>query len=141
MRILWRMGVSDFEVTCILMSRPEGGHEHITHLGHVLDRWCIPLQDAVRRILSRKEAYYTVDLSTGQRSYLRVIRQFGAAPYLQAYSKRRWNDSLLALQSCGSRCHLLPLSTSPAFFMPKPTWDFSDRPMAWKTTRATPRAR
>lgn len=90
----------EFEVNCVARSVPDGGHEHITHIGHHLHDWCLTREAAVKRIDAGFEAYYVFELGTGERAYLGVVREPGQPPHLRTRVKGAWTDHLLALAPC-----------------------------------------
>jgi hypothetical protein len=99
--------VSEFEVNCINKPNRDSRHEHITHIGNSNQSWRITRESAIERIDSKKEAFYTVDKTTGKRVYIGVVREAGKAPYLRTYADGKWNDNLLAQQECGANCRLV----------------------------------
>lgn len=90
------------EIDCITWARLSAEHEHITHIGNSAQGWRLGSDVAIERIEWRKEAYYTVNPGTGQRTYLGVMREPGKPPYLRAYVDGKWTDHLLAQKECGS---------------------------------------
>lgn len=93
--------MKEFQVSCITKSTPQGGHEHITHIGGIgATAWRLTKESAIRRIESKEEAFFTVDQSTGKRAYIGVVREAGKAPYLRTHADGVWNDNLLAQPSC-----------------------------------------
>ena len=99
--------MKEVEVNCILKSKPGTGHEHITHIGNNVHRWSLSREIAIRRIETKVEAYYTVDLTTRRRAYLGVVRVTGKPPYLRTSADGVWNDDLLAQEACGAGCVLV----------------------------------
>jgi hypothetical protein len=97
----------EFEVNCIARSDPAGGHEHITHIGHTQHDWCLTREAAVKRIEAGFEAFYTIDLSTGERAVIEVLREHGQRPYLRTRLHGTWTDHLLSLAPCGQTEQLI----------------------------------
>lgn len=65
-------------------------------------------EEAIRRIDSKQEAFYTIDRTTGAKVYIYVVRGDGMkAPYLRTYADGKWKDNLLALHECSSACQLI----------------------------------
>jgi len=75
-------------------------HEHITHIGNTDNNWRLTRDAAIQRIESKYEAFYTLDRTSGRKSYIGVVRQQGRAPYLQCHADGVWNDNLLAQAEC-----------------------------------------
>lgn len=99
--------MKDYQVTCITKPNRMSAHEHITHIGYS-GRWRITREEAIRRIDSKQDAFYTVDLSTGRRMYIGVVRGDGyKVPYLRTHADGKWNDNLLALAECDGSCDLI----------------------------------
>lgn len=53
--------MTEFEVTCINKPDRMSTHEPITHVGNTAGNWRMAREEAVRRIDSKKEAFYTID--------------------------------------------------------------------------------
>jgi len=92
--------MNEYQVTCITKPDRANRHGRITHIGNTLAKWCMTVESAIQRIEAKTEAYYTVDPSTGKRSYIGVVREAGSLPYLRTYADSNWNDNLLALPEC-----------------------------------------
>ncbi len=98
----------EYEVTCINKPNRASSHEHITHIGNVAGNWRMAREDAIRRIDSKEDAFYTIDRTTGRKVYIGVVRGDGSkAPYLRTYADNKWNDNLLALAECNGACKLI----------------------------------
>lgn len=91
----------EFEVNCIARSCAPGGHEHITHIGHIQHDWCLTRDAAVKRIEAGFEAFYTIDLGTGERATIGVVHEPGHPPHLRTRLHGAWTDHLLSLAPCG----------------------------------------
>lgn len=65
------------------------------------------LEEAIRRIDSKQESYYTVDKQTGNKVYIGVVREAGKVPFLRTYADGKWNDNLLAQRECTASCRLV----------------------------------
>lgn len=95
----------EYQVTCITKPDRFSTHEHITHIGNVASNWKVTREEAVRRIESNQEAFYTIENSTRRKVYVGVVRGDGnKAPYLRTHADGKWNDNLLAQQECGTSC-------------------------------------
>lgn len=95
--------MKEYQVSCIRKSLPEGGHQHITHIGGIgASAWCLTKESAIRRIESKEEAFFTVERQTGKRAYIGVVKEAGKAPYLRTHADNVWNDNLLAQPPCPS---------------------------------------
>ena len=88
----------DYRVTCITKPNRLSAHEHITAIGNGRQKWS--REDAIRKIESNTDTFYTVDSTTGKRAYVGVIRETGKNPYLRTHADGKWNDNLLALAEC-----------------------------------------
>lgn len=88
----------EYQVTCINKPNRMSPHEHITDIGGV--GWKLTREDAIARIDSTTEAFYTVDAATGRKMYVGVVREAGKAPYLRTHADNKWNDNLLAQREC-----------------------------------------
>jgi hypothetical protein len=99
--VKFNITMSEHQVTCITKSHPNGGHEHITHIGGSAGGgWRLPKETAIQRIDAKSEAYYTVDRTTNRRVDIGVVRESGKAPYLRTHADGKWNDNLLAQAAC-----------------------------------------
>lgn len=100
--------MGEFQVTCINKPNRMSSHEHITHIGNTAKNWRMTREEAIRRIDSKQDSFYTVDPVTQRRAYVGVVRGDGQkAPYLRTYADGKWNDNLLALQECNGACSLV----------------------------------
>ena len=100
--------MNEFQITCINKPNRQSPHEHITHIGNIAGNWRITREDAIRRIDSKKEAFYTVDQTTQRKVYVGVVRGDGnKSPYLRTHADGKWNDNLLALPECSGNCKLI----------------------------------
>ena len=100
--------MNEFRVTCINKPDRMSSHEHITHIGNTGGSWRMTREEAIRRIDSKEEAFFTVDSSTGKKMYIGVVRGDGnKAPYLRSHADGKWNDNLLAQAECSSSCKLI----------------------------------
>lgn len=97
----------EFEINCANRLSRWGGHEQITHVGHIAQHWRLSRDSVVRRIESGTEAYYLLDKATGERLSIGVVREPGHVPYLRARRRDAWTDHLLALPECGRTCELI----------------------------------
>jgi hypothetical protein len=99
--------MNSFYVNCIRKSASNGGHEHITHIGNSENAWILEKSDAIQRIDSGGESFYTLELRTGKKMFIGVVRSPGKAPYLRTHADGIWNDNLLAQSTCGTTCRLV----------------------------------
>lgn len=99
--------MKEYEVNCVNKLNRGSQHEHITHIGHTVNKWRLTREAAIARIESKSEAFYTVDRLSGKRAYIGVVREAGKAPYLRTYADGKWNDNLLAQSECGADCKLI----------------------------------
>ncbi|MFI5345136.1 MAG: DUF3892 domain-containing protein [Elusimicrobiota bacterium] len=99
--------MKEYQVTCIDKLERANHHSHITRIGNKSEGWQITREDAVRRIDSKLEAFYTIDYTTSKRVYLHVVREAGRQPYVQTWADGKWRDNLLALAECGTACRLV----------------------------------
>lgn len=100
--------MKEFEVTCINKPNRMSAHEHITHIGNTANNWRMAREEAIRRIDSQQDAFYTVDRGTGRKMYVAVVRGDGMkSPYLRTHADGKWNDNLLALDECNGLCKLI----------------------------------
>ena len=99
--------MSEYEVTCVTKPDRNSRHEHITHIGNAAGGWRLTRESAIERIESKREAFYTVDRTTGRRAYIGVVREHGKLPYLRTHADGKWNDNLLAQAECGSNCKVI----------------------------------
>lgn len=99
--------MKEYEVTCVTFAAPGTGHEHITHVGNNQRQWRLEVESAISRIDYQLEVFYVVDPATGDRAYLRIVREQGKPPYLRARCGGQWNDGLLHLPACHPECVLL----------------------------------
>jgi hypothetical protein len=100
--------MNEYQVTCINKPDRMSAHEHITHIGNTAGQWRLTREDAIRRIDSQQEAFYTVDKTAGRKMYIGVVRGDGfKAPYLRTHADGKWNDNLLAQDECNGTCKLI----------------------------------
>jgi hypothetical protein len=99
--------MNEFEVNAINKPHRQSSHEHITHIGNNDRDWRMSREEAIRRIDSEKEAFYTVDKTTGKKVYIGVVREQGKAPFLRTHADGKWNDNLLALPECNVSAKLV----------------------------------
>jgi hypothetical protein len=99
--------MNEFQVTCVNKPNRSSAHEHITHIGNTASNWRMTREEAIRRIDSKQDAFYTVDRTTGNKAYIGVVRGDGMkAPYLRTHADGKWKDNLLALDECSGACKL-----------------------------------
>jgi hypothetical protein len=79
--------MSEVEVTCVNKPDRMSAHEHITHIGNTAANWRMTREEAIRRIDSKQEAFYTIDRATNRKMYIGVVRGDGLkAPYLRTHA-------------------------------------------------------
>jgi hypothetical protein len=65
-------------------------------------------EEAILRIDSNKDFFYTIDRTTGKKVYVGVVRGDGMkSPYLRTHADGKWKDNLLALSECSGTCKLI----------------------------------
>lgn len=99
--------MNEFQVTCINKIPRFSSHEHIKFIGNIDGKWKIGRDDAIRRIESKKEKFFTLDKISGHKVYIGVVKETGKASYLRTYADGKWNDNLLSLDECGDECKIL----------------------------------
>lgn len=95
--------MADVQVTCITKSVPNGGHEHITHIGnpHTPNGgWKLTREAAIESIDNKTNTFYVLDPNNGKRSNVGVVRPAGRPAYLRTHADGDWNDNLLSLSPC-----------------------------------------
>lgn len=95
------------EIDCIQKTEPNGPHESITHIGCRVGRWRLTVAAAIYRIEKNTHAFYVLNVETGVRTPIGVVREFGKPPYLRSYAKGHWTDELLTLVKCSAHCSLI----------------------------------
>jgi hypothetical protein len=92
-------------VTCINKPEHHSRHEHITHIGNSAEKWRITREDAIKRIDSGTDSFYTIDKTTGKECQILVVReQHGKDPYLRSHADGKPNDNLLEQEDCSEAC-------------------------------------
>lgn len=92
--------MADVRITCILKSQPQGGHDHITHVGNPAGNWMWTVAQVVSSIDDKSNTFFVIDPISGKRADVGVVRPNNHAPYLRTYADRVWNDNLLSLTAC-----------------------------------------
>lgn len=92
--------MADVQVTCINKSTPNGGHEHITHLGNPSAKWKWTREAVIESIDAKTNTFYVLDPKNGKRADVGVVRPEGRAAYVRTYADGDWNDNLLSLSTC-----------------------------------------
>lgn len=96
--------MADVRITCITKSIPQGGHQHITHVGNPQATgggWKWPVAQVIESIDAKSNTFYVMDGRTGKRANVGVVRPENGRPYLRTYADGVWTDNLLSLPSCG----------------------------------------
>ena len=91
-------------ITCINKPEHHNRHEHITHIGNSEEGWRITREDAIKRIDNGTDGFYTIDITTGKRCEILVVREHGKDPYLRSHADGKPNDNLLEQQECSKSC-------------------------------------
>ena len=94
----------EYHITCINKPHRESSHEHITHIGNLSEKWRITREDAIVRIDDKTDQFYTIEVSTGKKCYVGVVREHGKTPFLRTHADGKWNDNLLAQAVCDESC-------------------------------------
>lgn len=89
-----------YQITCVTEPDRISRHEHITHVGNPAVNWRITREEGIRLTEGRVHELFTIDLRTGARSFVGVVRELRKSSYLRTYADGLWNDSLLALTEC-----------------------------------------
>jgi hypothetical protein len=98
--------MNEYQVTCINKLDRMSSHEHITHIGAA--NWRMTREEAIRRINSQQEAFFTIDRSTSRKVYIGVVAGNGdRSPYLRTHADGKWNDNLLSLNECSGACQVI----------------------------------
>lgn len=92
--------MADVRITCILKSHPQGGHDHITHVGNPAGNWMWPVSQVVESIDNKTNTFFVLDPVSGKRADVGVVRPSNHASYLRTYADGVWNDNLLSLNFC-----------------------------------------
>ena len=92
--------MADVKVTCITKSVPNGGHEHITHLGSATGNWKWTREEVIKSIDAETNTFFVTDPQNGKRANVGVVRPSGRAAYVRTYADGDWNDNLLSLSNC-----------------------------------------
>lgn len=88
-------------MNCITRLNGNQQHEHITHIGNTIRKWCITVEEVIVRIESNAEAFYVVDPASQKRIYVGVVKERGKRPYLRTCVDGIWTNDLLAQVECG----------------------------------------
>ena len=109
----------EYQVTCINKPHHHSPYEHISHIGNLKDKWRLTREDAIDRIDSKKDRFYTVDNSTGKKCYIEVVREKGKVPFLRTHENGKPNDNLLAQPECGDDCKIADIGVGLTGQTPK----------------------
>jgi hypothetical protein len=96
----------EYQVTCINKPHHHSPHEHITHIGNLKEKWRLTREDAIERIDSKKDRFYTIEASTGKKCDVLVVREHGKVPFLRTHADGKPNDNLLEQSECGDDCKI-----------------------------------
>ena len=92
----------DVRIFCITKSHPNGGHEHITHVGNP-GVWYWTVEQVIASINASTNTFFVLDATTGRRADVGVVRAAGKRPHIRTYADGYYNDNLLALDFCPYR--------------------------------------
>ena len=101
------MAAKETHINCIIKPDRESPHEHITHIGNNAEDWLLTREAAIRRINSGEEFFYTIDTKTGKKMFIRVVIEYGKDPYLRTHADGKFNDNLLAQETCDASCTII----------------------------------
>lgn len=87
----------DFRIICIKRSHPNGGHEHITHIGG--QGWTRTREQGVQLIETKTDTFYVVS-PAGKRADVGVVTPASGPKFLRTYADGIWTDNLLSLPEC-----------------------------------------
>jgi hypothetical protein len=82
------MAQRDYHINCILKSEGHNGHAAITHIGNHRASWISTREAAIKWIEAGEVNFYTADIVTGKKTYLKVIKEPGKEPYLRTHGRR-----------------------------------------------------
>lgn len=89
----------EFLVTNVRNEMNDHGQAVAKFIGNSKEGWSISAESAIRRIESRRQAFYYVDSSNGETYFIGVaVDRFGEK-FLRGHNGKVWNDSLLNLPS------------------------------------------
>lgn len=91
--------MADVQVTCITKSSPNGGHEHITHLGGNSGQWKWTREQVIASIDNNSNTFFVMN-AAGKRANVGVVRPAGQAAYVRTHADGVWTDNLLSLPAC-----------------------------------------
>jgi len=94
--------MADCEIKCITKSLPNGGYEHITHVGNPSSSpsWRWPVHDVIQSIDAKTNTFFVQDHLRGKRADVGVVRPTNGRAYLRTYADGIWTDNLLSLPAC-----------------------------------------
>lgn len=90
--------MADIRITCITKSVPNGGYQHITHVGNDSGSWTV--ERTIYNIEQRIDTFFVLDSRTGKRANVGVVREAGKRPYIRTHADGYYNDNLLSLGAC-----------------------------------------
>jgi hypothetical protein len=93
--------MGSFQVTGVRLSKPQGTHEDITHIGYLplgqSSRMIVTLKEALERIEVNPKEFYIIDIKGV--AYLQPLKVAGGSANLTTHSSKG-KDQLLRLQRC-----------------------------------------
>jgi hypothetical protein len=92
--------MADVRIACIEKPYPLSPHDHITHVGNPTAGWKWPREKVIASIEEKTNTFYVIDLYSGKRSEVGVVRPGGRPAYLRTHADGDWNDNLLSLDQC-----------------------------------------
>ena len=91
--------MSDVRIRNVRKPDRMSSHEHITHVGNIIDgNWVWTREAVIQSIDAGTNTFYVHE--NGKRSEVAVVRATGRLPYLRTHADNAWSDNLLALPSC-----------------------------------------
>ena len=96
--------MADFRITHVRKKDRMNTHEHITHVGNLINpdpnKWIWPREDVIASIDAKTNTFHVIDAYNGKRSDVGVVRPAGRPAYLRTHADGDWNDNLLSLPEC-----------------------------------------
>jgi hypothetical protein len=89
-----------YQIVCIIKPHATSTIDHISHVGILPTRVVITVEDAIRRIESGSDTFYTQD-SQGNIAHVGVVKAtLYKRKHIRTYADGKWTDNLLALSQC-----------------------------------------
>jgi hypothetical protein len=91
--------MADVRIRNVRKWNRSSAHEHITHVGNIIDaNWIWTRESVIESIDAGSNTFYVYENS--RRSEVGVVRPAGYLPYLRTHADGYWNDNLLSLPEC-----------------------------------------